>query len=348
MSENAIEEVTVQEIIPVELPEQRYEFQPVDDEGRPIGGRQVIKYRTNDELRDQLVNQNTLLIRKLRKETRNNRLGISAKDEIPEDAPKYTGPIEFKPRVIGDDERYDISRRLLDPSTAMDATAQLLEAQLGAPLSTLGQTLSDIQTENLKLRARVEVNAFMQDNPDYYKCGENFEAITSWMLRYDLAPVKANFQKAYDTLKSVGALVEGPRVEIQAPVQAPQTVQALQPVVEEIERQEIPVEPVAAPPVTPVVRVPSGLTRDNSSEIGPVQAPGSDIVYEATFGGEIKKVNGVETVVGGQKRVFTGAAAIDAMPGEEYKRRLLHEPGFAKKVQALDEAALAARRAKRQ
>jgi hypothetical protein len=329
-------EITTQEIVPVELSEQKYEYQPVDEENRPIGGRQVIKYRTNEELRDKLVEQNTLLIRKLRKETRNNRLGISEKDEIPEDAQKYNGPIEFKPRQLTDDERFDISRRLLDPTTSVDATAQLLEAQLGAPLATLGQTLSDIQTENLKLRARVEVNAFMQDNPDYYKCGENFEAITSWMLRYNLAPVKANFQKAYDTLRSVNALVEGPRVEVEVPVQTPV------PVVEEPIRQEIPLEVPVTP--IPVVRVPSGLTRENSSEIGPANIPGSDIVYETTVGGSITKVNGVEVVTGGQKRVYTGKAAIDAMSGEEYKRRLLHEPGFAKKVQALDEAALNAKR----
>ena len=35
----------------VEAPvEQRYEYQPVDETGRPIGGKQVIKYTTNEEL----------------------------------------------------------------------------------------------------------------------------------------------------------------------------------------------------------------------------------------------------------------------------------------------------------
>lgn len=322
------------------LEEQIYTYQPTDDEGRPIGGKQVIKYTTNEELRDKLIEQNTLLIRKLRKETRNNRLGIQEKEDISQDAPKYTGPIEFRPRVIGDEERYDISRRLLDPTTAMEATSQLLEASLGAPLSTLGQTLSDIQNENLKLRARVESNAFIQENPNYHKCPENFEAITSWMLRNDLAPVKSNFQKAYDTLHGLGVLVEGPRIEIPAPVVIP--TPTLAPVVEDIIVEQIPVLP------TPVVRVPSGLTRDNSSDTGPLNLPGSDIVYEVIQGSTIQKINGVETSVGGQKRTFIGKAAIDAMPGEEYKRRLLHEPGFAKKVQALDDAAFAARRAPRQ
>ena len=45
------------------------------------------------------------------------------------------------------------------------------------------------------------------DNPDYVKCQSNFEAITSWMVRYDLAPVRENFQLAYDKLKAAGNIL---------------------------------------------------------------------------------------------------------------------------------------------
>jgi len=331
MSDTLQEEV----VQPVESVEQVYRYQPTDNEGRAIGGLQVIKYTTPDELRDKLVEQNTLLIRKLRQETRKNRLGIQDEEQFSEDTPKYTGPKEFKPRELSDDERVGISRRLLDPTTAFEAQQELIEAQLGAPLAEFGSTLSQIQNENLKLRARVESQAFLQDNPDYYKCEENFAAITGWMLRYDLAPVKDNFQKAYDTLKTQGVLIEGAKVEVVPVVPVASIVHVDEPTAPV--REELPVTVQEIVPET-VRRLPTGLTRNESSDTGPINIPGSDIVYEAVIGGEIKKVNGVEQLVGAQKKLYTGAAALDAMPAEEYKRRLLHEPGFTKKVQELDKA----------
>ena len=310
-------------------PEQVYIYQPTDENDMPIGGKQVIKYTTNEELTQKLVEQNTLLIRKLRKETRNNRLGIQEKENLPDDVQKFTGFIEFKPRDLSDDERVDISRRLLDPTTSLEAMDQLLEARIGAPINTLGKTITDVQNDNMRLRAKQESDAFMASTPGYFKCAENAEALTSWMLRYNLAPVKDNFQKAYDTLKQLGVLIEGPKVE-------PEPVVIPVPIVEPV-RVEIPVEPVVVvPPVTTVPGISSGLTRDDSSESGPTYVAGNDIVYEATIGGRIEKINGVETLVGASKKVFTGRAALDAMPSDEYKKRLLHEKGFQQKVQELD------------
>jgi hypothetical protein len=279
-----------------------YTYQPTDEENRPIGGVQVIKYTTQEELVDKLRTQNTLLIRKLRQETKKGRLGIGEDDVIPESAPRFNSPLEFNPRDLSDDERYDISRRLLDPTTAADAASALVEARLGAPLDQIGKTMQEIQRDNLSLRAKVEANAFVAENPDYYKCPENFEALASWIVRYNLAPVKDNFQKAYDTLKAMGnVLIDGPA----APVVIP--------------------EPVVEPVPVPVVRVPSGLTREEASDSGVLVRTGSDITYEL--------------VVGGQKHVLSGLAAINAMPGEEYKRRLLTDKEFGKKVEKLESEA---------
>jgi|ERR1700689_765721 len=75
------------------------------------------------------------------------------------------------------------------------------------------------------------------------------------------------------------------------------------------EPQPVAVQPVARP-------VSSGLTRSNGSDSGLVNLPGSDIVY-------------------GQ---WKGYEAIEKMPGDEYRKRLLHEPGFKDKVQQLDNA----------
>src|SRR6185437_13563534 len=179
-----------------------------------------------------------------------------------------------------------------------------IEASVGAPLDSIGKTLQSTQQEVISLRAKLEANAFVADNPDYYRCQENFEAITSWMVRYDLAPVKANFQKAYDTLKAQGLLIEGaaPVVEIVAPV---------------VEVPIAPLEPVQEQVVQH--RIPSGLTREMSSDSGvPLQA-GSEITYKLPNG-----------------QVLTGLAAIAAMPGEEYKTRLLRDKNFGKLVDKLE------------
>ncbi len=300
---------------------QTYTYQPTDEEGRPIGGKQVIKYTTQEELVDQLRTQNTLLIRKLRQETKKSRLGLGPddNDQIAENAQRFSSPLEFNPRELSDDERYDISRRLMDPTTSADAASALVEARLGAPLDQIGKTMQSIQQDNINLRAKVEANAFVAENPEYYKCSENFEALASWIVRYELAPVKDNFQKAYDTLKAQGILINGP-ADV-APVLAP-----VVPVVE-------PVIPPVIPPVVPpaVARIPSGLTREEASDSGSVVKPGSDITYS------------YEVVLGGTKDspikksvTLTGLAAINAMPSEEYGRRLRTDREFGKKVAQLE------------
>ena len=307
---------------------QEYSYQPTDSENRPIGGRQVIKYTTQDELVQKLQDQSILLIRKLRQETKKNRLGIVEDEEIAENAQKFDGLIEFNPVELNEDQRYDISRRLLDPTTASDAASELVEARLGAPLESIGKTLRDIQQKNLNLQTKLEANAFIADNPDYYRCNENFEAIAAWINRYELAPVKANFQKAYDTLRAQGILIEGA---------APIVVPVVEPVVDDQSlREEIPIENqievpvVSATPAPPVHRIPSGLTRENASDAGRVVQPKSDIVFEF--------------VQNGQKTVLTGLAAVSAMPSDEYKRRLLTDKTFAKKVEQLEADARKPRR----
>jgi hypothetical protein len=300
------------------LEEKKYTYQPTDDEGRPIGGVQVIKYTTHEELADKLREQNILLIRKLREETKKVRLGIVEDEEISADTQRFAGFTEFSPRTLTDEERYDLAQKLQDPTTAFEAVNTIIEAQVGTPLDGLGNKINTLESDNLSLRAKLEANAFVSDNPEYFKCKENFESITSWMIRYNLAPIKANYQKAYDTLLKQGVLILGP-----SPTPTPVVVEE-PPVVEEA--VEEPVEQVNDE--TPVVvepvysRIPTGLNNDNSSSTGPIISPGKDIVYEF--------------IVGGQKRVLTGLQAVRAMPGDEYKRRLLQDKDFGKKVDKLE------------
>ena len=102
-------------VVPVVEPEKEYRYQPKDEQGRKLGGEQVIKYKTNEELADKLVEQNVNLVRALREQTRKNRLGIVDTENIPEGAAKFEVPLEFNPRALTPDERIQFSRDLLDP-----------------------------------------------------------------------------------------------------------------------------------------------------------------------------------------------------------------------------------------
>lgn len=326
----------------VALEEKIHEFQPTDEDGRPVGGKQVIKYRTPEELTFKLTEQNTLLIRKLREQTKKARLGQIETDTIDDAAPRFQNPVEFTPRPLSLDERVKLSRDLLDPENFDGAVNTIFEASTGIQAKRLNEVITTLQNDNAQIKAQREVDKFIRRNQDYIVCPANFEAITNWMVRYDLAPVEANFQKAYDTLKAADVLVTSLEV-IPTPVYTlpeAETPRVEPPaVVEDHTREEIPVTPPAASgEVAPIVsRVPSGISRANSSDAGTTRPIGDEIVYEFVQ----KDGKGVQI---GEKRVFKGMAAIEAMPSEEYKRRLLTEKGFAQKVEKMEADAQKKRR----
>lgn len=336
-----VEEPVVAEVTAVELPELRYTYQPTDEDGRALGAKQVIKYKTPDELADKLAEQNTLLVRKLRSETRKNRLGIGDSDEIPVESARFAEPISFNPVVLTEEQKIQISRDLLDPDKSEEAANALVTARFGAEPEKVTRALADVQNTNIRILAKIESDAFVSANPDYVKCQSNFEAITSWMVRYDLAPVRENFQLAYDKLKAAGNVLilsyadvpEEERVaQVVAPV-APTQTEAAVPV------QAVPV--VSAAAVVPVVEevpasagISTGFTRKNSDSSAPVRPAGDEVVYEV----EVK----------GVKRTYTGLAAINAMPSEVYKRWILGDPKNVAIEQRLTQEANARRAARTQ
>jgi hypothetical protein len=289
--------------------EKIFRFQPTDDEGRPIGGEQVIKYTTEEELRDKLREQNVLLIRKLRQETKKNRLGILEQEQLPDDVQRFDEPVSFNPRELSEEERYEIARKLIDPTTAAEATQALVEATIGGPLSSIGSELRSLRTDSITLKAQLEAEAFARETPDYYLCDDNAQTITAWILRYKLAPTKANFKLAFENLKEQGALILGPAIE---PVVPPPPV--IESPATEVIREQIPQQEIQRPP--------SGLTRENSSSEGIPASTGSDIVYEYMRAGQHVKLTGLD--------------AVRAMPSEEYKRRLLVDKNFGKAVDKLE------------
>ena len=315
---------------PVVLPELRYEYQPTDEQGRPMGGVQVIKYTTPDELPAKFAESQTLLLRKLRQETKKNRLGIT--DETPIEGTRYAAPLEFAPRTLSNEDRFKISRNLQDPEKFEEARDLLMESTFGVKPSVLVSTIQGLQADNVQMKAQREAEAFVADTPDYVKCPENFEALTNWMVRYDLAPVRDNFRKAFDTLKAAGVLVESNDVYSTPSVTTPSS---------EVEPGQVvldpPTPPLEAKEETPVVyapaHIPTGLNSRNSSAEAPrSNAPGSDIVYEVVD-------------AAGKKTIYTGTKAVEMMPSDELRRRA-KDPAFNKKLEKL-EAEATARRAAR-
>jgi hypothetical protein len=339
----------------VVLEEKRYEYQPTDADGRPIGNKQVLKYTTQDELVAKLQEQSILQIRKLRELTKKNRLGIVDSEEIDPTAPRFQAPTQFAPGQLSREDRYKLAQDILDPETFDTAITTVFETVSGFKANELRSTLTELQQDNSNLKAQIEADKFLARNPEYVVVEDNQTAITNWMMRHNLAPVAANFQKAYDTLSAAGVLITSLEV-IPDPVYTPPVAFTPDPVIvpneapieEEIHiREELPQEnilplepiapvqtpetPVAAKPV--VARVPTGLNKGNSGSGGqsPVN-PVDTIVYEYVQ----RDGNGRQI---GEKKVYTGLRAIDAMPSEEYKRRLFQEKGFAAKVKALQDAA---------
>lgn len=332
-----IEDTTlvIEPVVPVvpALPELRYEFQPTDADGRPMGGKQVIIYRNPEELAYKLSEQSTQLLRKLRDVTRKNSLGIFDEENTPET--RYTGPTELKPRVLGNDERAQLAQDLLDPENFDRAISTVFEASVGTTAKGLSEKLSQLEQDNTKIKALRESDAFMSANPAYVKCEENGKALAQWVARRGYAPTAENFQKAYDTLLSQDVLVTSLEVIPQKEYTLPEPPAAVvvTPEADELPaRESIPdyvPEPVApVVPKTVVSRVPSSLNRGNSSDAGTPVPLGDEITYEfIQRDGEGRQV--------GATRAFKGKAALDAMPPDEYKRRLLHEKGFAAKVDKL-------------
>lgn len=298
-----VEPVAAPVVAPAATPEVKeftYTYQIKDEDGTPVGAPQVRKYRSTQELPIDVFEDAikahthaTIALRNLkRKQT------FEVPDPALANAERFNeGIVEFKPRTLTDDENFTLSQELLDPVKAPAARAKIMEAELGASAQSVGSALNRVQEKNLQLQAKLEVADFLTNNPTYYKSQDNFKKITDYMVVNNLDPVAVNFQRAYDNLLADGFLQTGPTVREAAPVQEVVPVeQANTPPVQSVPASGITSE--AAVAERPVVGIPSGLNRSNSSDVGAPVAP----------------------------RTYT-KAEIDRMSSDDYKR-LVVEPEF--------------------
>lgn len=307
----------------VDAPDQRYEYQPMDADGRPLGGKQVIIYKTPDELTTKLVKQNELILRQLRKVSREKALGTE--EAVPDTAERFQNVPEFKSRDLTADERFTIARELVNPETTSQATEKMIEAVFGQKPSVVASTLNEVQRSLIQARAVENYIDFVNSGTGYVDSPENREIVTRWMGKRNLAPTVANFKLAQDTLTGAGLLKEAPEVQ-QVSLVPPASAVA------PVEEVEVP-NPQALPATTPGLgtqpqaqakrqsHVPSGLNDSISSASSGASAPGA----------------------GGTSITLRD---IDKMTSEQY-RAALRDPEFQKTVNKL-EADAASRRAAKQ
>ena len=234
-------------VVPPAPVEKRYKYQPTDELGRPIGGEQVIKYTTPEELADKLKDQNVLILRQLREVTRKQKLGISDEVALPDDV-ELENFVEPKPRVLSAEERFQLSQDMNDPEKVVEATNKIIEATVGLSTEQMRQQFTDAQFAKLQHRAYVNYQVFeAQCGDSYYSCPENTQVLTDWMFKKHLAPTVKNFELAASKLKEAGLLLSSPIVREVAPAPpAPASAPVAVPV---------PVAPVSTEP-NPQVSVP--------------------------------------------------------------------------------------------
>lgn len=307
-----------------ELPELIYEYQPTDEEGRPMGGKQIIKYKTLEELPAKLQEQNILLIRKLREVTRKNRLGIVDTETLPEDAKRYPKLIELKPKELTPEDRVKLSRDILDPERFDEAQDEIFASRFGVRPTEFRESYQDMQERLAVIQGQQEVAGFMQANPGYYACDHNRNTIVNWLAKNNLALVRDNFQLAYETLREFMV------------TPAPVTPLPLKIPIAEVQPEPEPVDINAPDPIVPAPvprRVATGISKAQASDgTAPAKVIGDDIIYEVID--PYSKV----------KKTYRGLAAVDAMSGEEYKKRVNRDPTFADKVDRMEKEAEAARK----
>ena len=300
--------------------EQRYEYQPVDKHGRKVGGLQVIKYKTQDELVKKLTENHIEAIRWGREEHAARVVGKPVEDDgsdIPADAER--GSVEFvelKAKPLTTEERFAIIQDMQDPAKFEEGRARLFESEFGVPTSKVRELLNTSQVAAKQAVVEASFAEFQRETPDFYPDVDNITKLTGWMAKHELLPTVKNFKTAYAAMVKQDCLNIAPVVQ--------QVATAAVPAVEP--------EPKTAAPVVPEIRI--------SLAAEPVQAPRS----QAPSGLNDRTSSSTGNRPASDANSLT-LADIEKMSADEYKRRL-KDPAFGKYVEQLEVVA-AQKRAQR-
>ena len=300
---------SVQPVQPVT--EQRYEWQPTDANGKPLGGKQVITYKNQDELIQKFTEQNNLILRQMRKLSNDVKLGLTPDVEVPATAKRLPKNFDgFKPKTLTADERFQLTQDLNDPAKFEDAKIRLAEATFGATPEVISEVLSHSQQLLLEQQVVRSFDEFLENVGDsFYNIEANRAVLTDWMCQKQLAPTTENFEIA---------LARTAALQIPAPA---------------VQRAQAPATPVAPVEAEPQSQVPVAAASRITEQ--PQQVQSATHQTPSGLNDRVSSNSGVSSV---SERKLT-LAEVDKMSADEYKRRVSSDPTFLQAVDQLQKEA---------
>ena len=298
-------------VLPPVVPEQRYEWQPTDANGKSMGGKQVITYKNQEELIQKFTEQNNLILRQMRKLSNDVKLGLTPDVEVPESAKRLPKNFDgFKPKTLTADERFELTQDLNDPSKFEDAKIRLAEATFGATPEVISEVLSRSQQLLLEQQVVRSFDEFLENVGDnFYNVEANRTILIDWMGQKELAPTPENFEIA---------LVRTAALQVPAPA---------------VQRAQVPATPVAPVEAEPQSQVPVAAVSRITDQQQQVQSATRQT--PSGLNDRVSSNNGVTSV---SERTLT-LAEVDKMSADEYKRRVSSDPTFLQAVDQLQKEA---------
>ena len=306
----ASEPAVVVQVAPT-VTEQRYEWQPTDANGKPLGGKQVITYKSQEELIQKFTEQNNLILRQMRKLSNDVKLGLTPDIDVPVSAKRLPKNFDgFKPKTLTADERFQLTQDLNDPSKFEDAKVRLAEATFGATPEEISEVLSRSQQLLLEQQVVRSFDEFIENVGDgFHNSPENRAVLTDFLCKHELAPTTENFEIA---LARTAAL--------QAPAPAVPLAQAPATTVAPVEKES-------------QLQIPAVAVNRIIDE--PQQVQSTIRQTPSGLNDRVSSNNGATTV---SERKLT-LAEVDRMSADEYGRRVKTDPTFGPMVEQLQKEA---------
>lgn len=170
----------------------RIDATPKDAEGKAIGPPQIFEGATHQEVLDKMAEAQRNASAKI----------MELRGKIkPDMAPAVQ---TFTAKTLSADELFKIQQDMQDPAKMVDAQRKLIEAELGAPITEVRESLASSRELKSIEQGKIESQKFLDAHSEYYACPENQGAIQKFMEGEDgkpLAWTKKNLEIAYEAVR---------------------------------------------------------------------------------------------------------------------------------------------------
>ena len=202
-------------------------FKEVNEKGEIVGWskkidpgdglrKTIFKGKTRQEVTDQLEESYRQATRRIVQQEKQIKLGQGMIQPDPEEVlPTFTR------RDLTADEQWAIAHGITDATKAPAALRTAIEAEFGAPIETVRQTLRKTAEMDSALRARAEGDKFTAAHPEYIICPENGRTIIAYLEKNKMAPTARNMEIALNDLHEVLKLRDPNQAEVTVPPETP-------------------------------------------------------------------------------------------------------------------------------